>query len=67
MAAEWHPHLNGDLRSDAVKPGRSKKVWWKCNRDHEWDAIPKSRTGLGSGCPKCARLSRSNAKRQNKI
>ncbi len=66
IAAEWHPHLNGDLRPDAVKPASSKKVWWKCHLDHEWDAIPKSRTGLGSGCPKCSRLGRSNAKRQNK-
>ncbi len=58
IAAEWHPHLNGDLRPDAVKPGSSKKAWWRCQLDDEWEAIPKSRTGLGSGCPTCSRLRR---------
>jgi hypothetical protein len=66
IAAEWHPHLNGDLRPDAIKPGRSKKVWWKCQLDHEWEALPKSRTGLGSGCPKCSQLRRPSTKRQPK-
>ncbi|MGY4785042.1 zinc-ribbon domain-containing protein [Rhodococcus opacus] len=64
IAAEWHPHRNGGLRPDAVKPGSSKKAWWRCQLDHEWEALPKSRTGPGSGCPTCSRLHRPTTKRQ---
>ena len=30
-----------------------EKVWWKCNKNHEWQAIVRSRNN-GSGCPICA-------------
>jgi len=36
LAAFWHPTRNGDLTPDAVTPGSAKKVWWRCERGHEW-------------------------------
>jgi hypothetical protein len=58
LAKEWHPDKNGDLKPNQVVAGSEKKVWWKCDKgpDHEWDAIPASRTGRGSGCPCCIGL-----------
>lgn len=36
VAAEWHPHRNGDLTPEAVSAGSSRKVWWQDDLDHEW-------------------------------
>jgi hypothetical protein len=30
LAAQWHPDLNGNLRSEDVVPGSDKKVFWLC-------------------------------------
>ena len=53
LAEEWHPAKNGDLTPDQVTPRSSRKVWWKCIREHEWKARLADRTG-GTGCPYCA-------------
>jgi len=52
LAREWHPTKNGTLTPEDVVPGTSKKVWWRCKKGHEWEAIPKHRSN-GSGCPYC--------------
>ena len=33
--------------------GSSKKVWWICSRNHEWEAEIRNRT-IGKGCPYCS-------------
>jgi Probable Zinc-ribbon domain len=33
--------------------GSEEKVWWICEKGHEWEISPNSRT-RGSGCPYCA-------------
>ena len=55
VAAEWHPTKN-DRTPDEVTAGSNKKFWWLCPKgpDHEWPAIVKSRTRLGTGCPYCS-------------
>lgn len=52
LAAEWHPIKNGDLQPSDVMRGSVKKVWWKCEKGHEWQATINSRSA-GSGCPVC--------------
>lgn len=52
LAAEWHPTKNGGLKPDNVTRGSSKKVWWICEKGHEWQAIVGSRS-QGHGCPHC--------------
>lgn len=52
IAVEWHPDKNGDLLPSDVSSGSSKKVWWRCNKGHEWQAQIKSRS-KGSKCPVC--------------
>lgn len=58
LVHEWHPTRNGDLTPYMVTYGSKRKVWWLCQRGHEWQATPNSRT-CGSGCPSCWSLKRS--------
>ena len=30
------------------------KIAWRCNKGHQWEALPYSVLNLGSGCPTCA-------------
>ncbi|HHD2751341.1 TPA: zinc-ribbon domain-containing protein [Clostridium perfringens] len=53
LAKEWHPSKNGKLTAYDVVPGSGKKVWWKCERGHEWKASISSRYA-GLGCPYCS-------------
>lgn len=53
LAAEWHPRNNGDLLPSMVSYGSSKKVWWKCPKDHEWQMKIANRT-RGYSCPYCS-------------
>ena len=54
LAEQWHREKNGTLTPDAVAPGSRRKVWWICEKGHEWQATIASRTGGGCGCPVCA-------------
>jgi DNA-directed RNA polymerase subunit RPC12/RpoP len=54
LAAEWHPVKNGRLSPRNVTPGSSKRVWWRCERGHEWTAIIHSRRKGYGRCPYCS-------------
>ncbi len=54
IAKQWHPVKNGLLTPDKVTPGSKKKVWWKCNKGHEWQALIRDRNYKSTGCPYCA-------------
>lgn len=54
LAAQWHPTKNGIITPDTVTPGSTRKVWWICEKGHEWQAAISSRTSGGTGCPVCA-------------
>ena len=54
LVKEWHLTKNKGLTPFQVTPGMGKKVWWKCNQGHEWEATVYSRTGSESGCPYCS-------------
>lgn len=53
LAAQWHTGKNGALYPSQVLSGSKQKVWWRCDRGHEWQASIKSRL-QGAGCPVCA-------------
>ena len=53
LASQWHPTKNGCLLPEYVSVSSNKKVWWICEKEHEWQAIINSRQ-KGSGCPYCA-------------
>ena len=52
IAEQWHPTKNGELTPEQVAAGTTKKVWWRCEKGHEWFAPVMIRT-RGSGCPVC--------------
>lgn len=53
LSNQWHPTRNEPLKAIAVGPSSHKKIWWKCRRGHEWQAMVHNRS-RGSGCPVCA-------------
>lgn len=53
LANEWNYEKNNGLAPVDVTPGSNKKVWWKCEKGHEWQAMVCHRF-KGSGCPYCA-------------
>ena len=53
LAAQWHPTRNGDLTPQDVMAGSNKKVWWQCERGHEWETRISHRS-KGIGCPFCS-------------
>lgn len=58
IAAEWHE--KNDRSPEKFTPFSNKKVWWKCERGHEWPAQIANRTYSGNGCPKCSNQSSKN-------
>ena len=53
LMSEWCCKKNTDVNPDQVTLGSHKKVWWKCSKGHEWQAIVKDRNN-GNGCPFCS-------------
>ena len=51
LLAQWDRERNGDLTPNDVTYGSRRKVWWRCEKGHSWQAQIKSRTLLGAGCP----------------
>jgi hypothetical protein len=53
LKKEWNFELNPDYKT--IKSGSGKKVWWKCEKGHEWKASPHKRT-MGRRCPICNKI-----------
>jgi hypothetical protein len=53
IAAQWHPTKNAPLLPEQFTIGSDKKVWWMCDKDHEWNSTIGGRTARNSGCPEC--------------
>ena len=54
LAREWHPTKNGTLKPVDVTRGAGKKVWWICDKGHEWQTTPNKRTSDNTSCPFCS-------------
>jgi len=52
LAKEWHPTKNGDLTPYDVTCGDNQKVWWICDKGHEWRVAIANR--LNTNCPYCS-------------
>lgn len=52
LAEQWNVQRNGTLLPTEIVPGTRRKVWWQCERGHEWQAGVSSRV-RGAGCPVC--------------
>ena len=53
LAKEWNYDKNNGLTPVDVLPNSNKKVWWICNKGHEWQSTIANRNN-GNGCPYCA-------------
>ena len=53
VASEWHPTKNEELTPYNLAPKSSRKVWWRCDQGHEWEAAISSRTS-GKNCLYCS-------------
>ena len=52
LLSEWNGVKNAPLQPENFARGSQKKVWWKCEMGHEWQAAISTRT-RGSQCPYC--------------
>lgn len=53
LACEFHLEKNGLKKSSDFTPYSNAKVWWLCNKKHEWKASIGSRVA-GNNCPYCS-------------
>jgi hypothetical protein len=55
LMKEWHHERNTNegLDPSKITCGSGVKVWWKCEKGHEWEAVVYSRK-YGKGCAKCS-------------
>ncbi len=56
IAKEWNYEKNVNLKPEHFAANSNKKVWWKCSKGHEWQAVIASRNSGGHGCPYCLGL-----------
>ena len=49
----WNYERNLDVRPEYIATFSSLRVWWKCDRGHEWQGVVAN-ISSGSGCPTCA-------------
>lgn len=52
IAATWHPTRNGELTPSDLIPTTDQKVWWLCEKGHDYELAPLQRT-MGRGCRFC--------------
>ena len=53
LANEWNYQKNGRLSPKDFAVNSGKRVWWICDKGHEWSAVIANRNG-GRGCPVCS-------------
>ncbi|EJQ03382.1 hypothetical protein IE3_05417 [Bacillus cereus BAG3X2-1] len=49
----WHPTKHGRLSPKDVSVHPRKKVWWQCEKGHEWETSV-SHISREQGCPYCS-------------
>lgn len=54
ISVQWHPTKNSPLLPTDISYGSSKKIWWICNKWHEWQVAANQRVSYSTECPDCA-------------
>jgi hypothetical protein len=64
IAKEFDLEKNSPLTPELFRPKSGKKVWWRCQKGHSWQAVIANRTFKKSGCPKlgCKKTERKESK-----
>ena len=64
LCEEWHPTKNGDNKPEDSTPGSTKKVWWLCPKQHDYERRIRYRTTRdSSGCSECKKKEKKKIKR----
>ena len=50
---EYDYSKNSSIDLEEVTLGSHRKIWWKCKKGHEWEAVVNNRA-KGSNCPYCS-------------
>lgn len=58
LAKEWHLHRNSTMPEEFT-PFSNAKVWWCCDKGHEWQATINNRSN-GRNCPTCSNKTSRN-------
>ena len=53
IVKEWNYKKNGNLKPVDVSANSGKKVWWVCEKGHEWEAKISNRINNDRSCPYC--------------
>ena len=53
LVSEWNYKKNTGIHPRDFSCGSNKKVWWICDKGHEWEASVISRN-RGTSCPFCS-------------
>lgn len=64
FAAEFAEDLNGKTANEVLSCS-AQRVWWRCEKQHEWEAPVSVRVSQKTGCPRCVR--RNTSLIENKI
>lgn len=54
LVAFWHPTRNGELAPSQISKGSGRKIWWICEKGHEYQLRVVNRIKKGSDCPYCS-------------
>ena len=69
LMAEWNFAKNDIILGytpQTISYGSVIKVWWVCDKGHEWHAAISNRS-RGVGCPECAKKRRTEAQRERAL
>lgn len=50
----WNYEKNGDFKPSQVSVGSNKRVWWKCEKGHEYQGKINDKSRKKHGCPICS-------------
>ena len=53
LLTEWNTEKNAPLSPDGISVGSTRRVWWRCEKGHEWCAKVSDRAGGLCACPVC--------------
>ena len=53
LCKEWDYEKN-TVQPNEILAGSHTKVWWKCSKDHSFQAVVKDRCFRGTGCGRCS-------------
>lgn len=54
LVKQWNYNKNGNLTPFKIVSGSNKRVWWRDEKGHEWQASANARTLRHTRCPYCA-------------